>query len=180
MSVDDVNQLTQVKRYITSVLRRAHGIKDGDPNDFQINSADQMLETFGSIIGGTTLVLGGIVGISLLVGGIGIMNIMLVSVTERTREIGIQKALGATKFDILLQFLIEAVFLCLLGGLVGLLLGFAGGSIISSIANLPPASVPIWAIALSFGFSALIGLIFGIIPAAKASNLDPIDALRYE
>ena len=84
MSVDDVNQLTQVKRYITSVLRRAHGIKDGDPNDFQINSADQMLETFGSIIGGTTLVLGGIVGISLLVGGIGIMNIMLVSVTERT------------------------------------------------------------------------------------------------
>ncbi|GIR40262.1 MAG: ABC transporter permease [Porticoccaceae bacterium] len=180
MSVDDVNQLTQVKRYITSVLRRAHGIKDGDPNDFQINSADQMLETFGSIIGGTTLVLGGIVGISLLVGGIGIMNIMLVSVTERTREIGIQKALGATKFDILLQFLIEAVFLCLLGGLVGLILGFAGGSIISSIANLPPASVPIWAIALSFGFSALIGLIFGIIPAAKASNLDPIDALRYE
>ncbi len=108
------------------------------------------------------------------------MNIMLVSVTERTREIGIQKALGATKFDILLQFLIEAVFLCLLGGLVGLLLGFAGGSVISSIANLPPARVPIWAIVLSFGFSALIGLIFGIIPAAKASNLDPIDALRYE
>ena len=180
MSVDDVNQLTQVKRQITNVLRRSHSIKDGDPNDFKISSADQMLETFGSIIGGTTLVLGGIVSISLLVGGIGIMNIMLVSVTERTREIGIQKALGATKFDILLQFLIEAIFLCLLGGLVGLILGFAGGSIISSVANLPPASVPIWAVALSFGFSALIGLIFGIIPAAKASNLDPIDALRYE
>ncbi len=118
--------------------------------------------------------------ISLLVGGIGIMNIMLVSVTERTREIGIQKALGATRFDILLQFLIEAVFLCLLGGLIGLILGFGAGSLISNLTGLPSATVPAWAIILSFGFSAGIGLIFGIIPAAKAANLDPIDALRYE
>jgi putative ABC transport system permease protein len=114
------------------------------------------------------------------VGGIGIMNIMLVSVTERTREIGIQKALGATRFDILLQFLIEAVFLCLLGGLIGLILGFGAGSLISNLTGLPSATVPAWAIVLSFGFSGGIGLIFGIIPAAKAANLDPIDALRYE
>ena len=139
-----------------------------------------MLETFDSIIGSTTLVLAGIVSISLLVGGIGIMNIMLVSVTERTREIGIQKALGATRFDILLQFLIEAVFLCMLGGLIGLLLGFGAGTLISDITELPAASVPFWAVLLAFGFSAGIGLIFGIVPAAKAAKLDPIDALRYE
>jgi putative ABC transport system permease protein len=105
---------------------------------------------------------------------------MLVSVTERTREIGIQKALGATRFDILLQFLIEAVFLCLLGGLIGLLLGFGAGCLISSTTGLPEATVPLWAGFLAFGFSAGTGLIFGIIPAFKASNLDPIDALRYE
>ena len=161
-------------------MRRAHKIDSGEPNDFEISSADQLMKTFESIVGSTTLVLAGIVSISLLVGGIGIMNIMLVSVTERTREIGIQKALGATRFDILLQFLIEAVFLCLLGGLIGLLLGFGAGSLISNLTDLPAATVPVWAILLSFGFSAGIGLIFGIIPAAKAANLDPIDALRYE
>jgi len=137
-------------------------------------------DSFDEIIGSVTIVLGGVVGISLLVGGVGIMNIMLVSVTERTREIGIQKALGATRFDILLQFLIEAVFLCLLGGLIGLLLGFGAGALISAATGLPAASVPLWAVVLSFGFSAGIGLVFGIVLAAKAANLDPIDALRYE
>lgn len=137
-------------------------------------------DSFDEIIGSVTIVLGGVVGISLLVSGVGIMNIMLVSVTERTREIGIQKALGATRFDILLQFLIEAVFLCLLGGLIGLLLGFGAGALISAATGLPAASVPLWAVVLSFGFSAGIGLVFGIVPAAKAANLDPIDALRYE
>ena len=180
LSVDKLEQVPQVKRNITNILRRAHKIDSGEPNDFEISSADQMMKTFESIIGSTTLVLAGIVSISLLVGGIGIMNIMLVSVTERTREIGIQKALGATRFDILLQFLIEAIFLCLLGGLIGLLLGFGAGSLISNLTDLPAATVPMWAILLSFGFSAGIGLIFGIIPAAKAANLDPIDALRYE
>ena len=180
MAVDKAELLPQVKQNITRVLRRAHQVCSGELSDFEIRSADQMLETFDSIIGSTTLVLAGVVSISLLVGGIGIMNIMLVSVTERTREIGIQKALGATRFDILLQFLIEAVFLCLLGGLIGVLLGFGAGSLISNLTDLPPASVHLWAVLLSFGFSAGVGLIFGIIPAAKAANLDPIDALRYE
>ena len=180
LAVDKAELLPQVKQNITRVLRRAHKVRSGEPSDFEISSADQMLETFDSIIGSTTVVLAGVVSISLLVGGIGIMNIMLVSVTERTREIGIQKALGATRFDILLQFLIEAVFLCLLGGFIGVLLGFGAGSLISNLTDLPPASVPLWAVLLSFGFSAGIGLIFGIIPAAKAANLDPIDALRYE
>ena len=180
LQVDEPSQLGQVKQHIKNLLRRNHKLDKDADDDFEIATADQMLDTFDQIIGSTTLVLGGIVGISLLVGGIGIMNIMLVSVTERTREIGIQKALGATRFDILLQFLIEAVFLCLLGGLIGLILGFGAGSLISNVTGLPSASVPMWAIVLSFGFSAGIGLIFGIIPAAKAANLDPIDALRYE
>jgi putative ABC transport system permease protein len=121
------------------------------------------------------------VGISLLVGGIGIMNIMLVSVTERTREIGILKALGATRKDIMLQFLIEALVLCLIGGLVGIALGFGVGALGAAlIPGAPAAHVPLWAVMLSFGFSAAVGIIFGIVPAAKASQLDPIDALRYE
>jgi putative ABC transport system permease protein len=180
LQVDDMSKISQVKQHITNLLRRNHKLGKDTADDFKIATADQMLDTFNEIIGSTTIVLGGIVGISLLVGGIGIMNIMLVSVTERTREIGIQKALGATRFDILLQFLIEAVFLCLLGGLIGLILGFGAGSLISVATELPAATVPMWAIVLSFGFSAGIGLLFGIIPAAKAANLDPIDALRYE
>jgi putative ABC transport system permease protein len=115
------------------------------------------------------------------VGGIGIMNIMLVSVTERTREIGILKALGATRQNILLQFLIEAVMLCLVGGVIGIALGYGIGALAATLLpGFPPAHVPFWAIALSFGFSAAVGIVFGIIPAAKASQLDPIDALRYE
>ena len=122
-----------------------------------------------------------IVGISLLVGGIGIMNIMLVSVTERTREIGILKALGATRGDIVLQFLIEAVLLSLLGGLIGLAIGYGVGALAAMLLpGFPPAHVPLWAIFLSVGFSAAVGIVFGILPAAKASQLDPIDALRYE
>ena len=123
----------------------------------------------------------GIAIVSLLVGGIGIMNIMLVSVTERTREIGILKALGARRVDILLQFLIEAVLLCLLGGLLGIALGWGGGALVATmLPSFPPAHVPIWAIALSVGFSAVVGIVFGILPAAKAAQLDPIESLRYE
>ena len=125
--------------------------------------------------------LAGIVGISLLVGGIGIMNIMLVSVTERTREIGILKALGATRRDILTQFLLEAALLSLLGGLIGIVLGLlAGMGIAALIPNFPPANVPIWVMLAAAGFSALVGLVFGIAPASKAASLDPIEALRYE
>ncbi|AOW78092.1 multidrug ABC transporter substrate-binding protein [Colwellia sp. PAMC 20917] len=180
LQVDDASQLNSIKQHIKNLLRRNHNLSKDTGDDFKISTAEQMLETVNDITSNTTMVLSGVVGISLLVGGIGIMNIMLVSVTERTREIGIQKALGATRVDILLQFLIEAVFLCLLGGLIGLALGYGAGALVSSLIDLPSAEVPMWAIMLSFGFSAGVGLLFGIIPAAKAANLDPIDALRYE
>ncbi|NQZ80870.1 MAG: ABC transporter permease [Colwellia sp.] len=180
MQVDDALQIDAIKQHISNLLRRNHNLVDDQGDDFKITTAEQMLETVNNITSTTTLVLSGVVGISLLVGGIGIMNIMLVSVTERTREIGIQKALGATRVDILLQFLIEAIFLCLIGGLIGLALGYGAGALVSHLVDLPAATVPGWAIALSLGFSAGVGIVFGIIPAAKAANLDPIDALRYE
>jgi putative ABC transport system permease protein len=124
----------------------------------------------------------GIVGISLLVGGIGIMNIMLVSVTERTREIGICKAIGAKRHHILLQFLLEALVLCLLGGIIGLIFGYGIGALAASLIPGFPADAytPWWAIVLALGFSAFVGVVFGMLPAAKAANLDPISSLRYE
>jgi len=124
--------------------------------------------------------MGGIVSISLLVGGFGIMNIMLVSVTERTREIGICKAIGAKRHQILLQFLFESLVLCMIGGFIGLLLVYGIGLAVAAAINLPEAYVPVWAVALAFGFSAFVGIVFGIMPAAKAANLDPIEALRFE
>ncbi len=163
------------------LLRRAHGLKPGEAENFTIETSDQLKESFSSITDTVTIVLGGIVGISLLVGGIGIMNIMLVSVTERTKEIGIAKALGARRDQILTQFLLEAVMLSLLGGTVGVLLGFGIGQLISVIFPfLPGVTVPLWAIILSLGFSITVGLLFGIAPAAKAAKLDPICALRHE
>ena len=179
--VDDLAQLEEVKARITSVLRQQHDLGADDADDFRIQTAEQQIETFTSIINVVTAVAGGIVGISLLVGGIGIMNIMLVSVTERTREIGILKALGARRADILLQFLIEAVLLCVLGGLLGIAAGWGVGALVAAmLPGFPPAHVPLWAILLSVGFSAAVGIVFGILPAAKASQLDPIESLRYE
>jgi putative ABC transport system permease protein len=125
------------------------------------------------------MLLGGIAAISLLVGGIGIMNIMLVSVTERTREIGIRKAIGAKGRDILLQFLIEAVVLCILGGGLGILLGW-GGSVLAGKALSMPTSISMTSVIMAFAFSAGIGILFGVFPAKKAAGMDPIDALRYE
>ncbi|MFD2365304.1 ABC transporter permease [Pseudoduganella sp. GCM10020061] len=180
-NVNDIEQLEAVQGRLTSMLRQSHKLKPGERNDFEVQSAQQLTDSFDSIITTITLVLGGIVGISLLVGGIGIMNIMLVSVTERTREIGICKALGAQRHHILMQFLIEATTLSLLGGLIGLGLGYLlGFGAAKLIPNFPDAVVPWWAILMAFGFSSGIGMLFGIMPAAKAANLNPIDALRYE
>ncbi len=180
-TVNDIEQLEAVKARLTTLLRTAHKLKPGQPNDFKVQTAKEMSDMFEGIISMLTLVVGGIVSISLLVGGIGIMNIMLVSVTERTREIGICKALGAQRHHILLQFLIEATTLSLLGGLVGLGLGYLLGFAASQmIPDFPAAVVPWWAILMALGFSSLVGIVFGIMPAAKAANLNPIDALRYE
>jgi putative ABC transport system permease protein len=143
---------------------------------------DELLDTFTSILGSVTLVVAGVVGIALIVGGIGIMNIMLVSVTERTREIGLRKAIGARRRDILVQFLVEAVALSLVGGILGLAAGWGLGALVAAVlpGDWPAAYVPLWAVALAFGFCSLVGVAFGLYPAAKASRLDPIEALRYE
>jgi putative ABC transport system permease protein len=181
MDVEDVQQLDDTKSRISAVLRRLHRLKPGADDDFQVQTASQLADSINQIFNSATFILGGIVSIALLVGGIGIMNIMLVSVTERTREIGILKSLGARRSDILLQFLIEAVTLSLLGGLIGLVLGYGIGlSIVKLVPAFQGAYVPFWAVALAMGFSMAVGVVFGIAPAAKAAALDPIDALRYE
>jgi putative ABC transport system permease protein len=170
------------KDQATELLRRRHDLGPDDSDDFDIQTQDEILETTNTILAGVTGVVGGIVSIALLVGGIGIANIMLVSVTERTREIGIRKAVGARKRDILVQFLIEAITLALVGGALGILLGYGLGALAIQLipGDLPPAHVPLWAIALAAGFSALVGVISGIYPAGKAAALDPIESLRYE
>jgi len=164
---------------IQRVLRRQHRIRQGMPDDFQIRNQSDILTTTQETTQVMTYLLSGIAAVSLLVGGIGIMNIMLVSVTERTREIGIRKALGATKFNILLQFLIEAVVLCTLGGIVGIALGAGGAAIMSKTAGWS-TQVSSTAIVLAFAFSAFVGVAFGVWPARRAAVLDPIVALRYE
>ncbi|WP_298188315.1 ABC transporter permease [Metallibacterium sp.] len=172
--------LDAVKGRIETLLRRLHHLKPGQADNFKVGTAAQLLASFNAIFTNITLIAGAIVGISLLVGGIGIMNIMLVSVTERTREIGILKSLGATRGDILLQFLIEAATLSLLGGLIGLILGYGVGLLVLHfVPAFGGASVPIWAAFLAIGFSAAVGVVFGIAPAARAASLDPIVALSY-
>ena len=169
------------KDQIREVLRSRHQIPEGKRDDFRVILQEEILETTGSILGTVTSVVGGVVGIALLVGGIGIMNIMLVSVTERTREIGVRKAVGARRSDILVQFLIEAVTISLVGGLIGIIAGWGLGVLgANAIPGFPPAHVPLWAVALAFGFAAMVGVFFGTYPAAKAAALDPIEALRYE
>jgi putative ABC transport system permease protein len=167
---------------ISFFLRRTRNIKPGEPDTFEVMSLQNALESFNKIALYTTMVAGGIVGISLLVGGVGIMNIMLVSVSERTREIGLRKAVGAKKTAILTQFLIEAIVLCFFGGLVGVgfghLLTKALSSILKNVLDL--AYIPLWAIGLSFAFAGTVGIFFGMFPAIKAARLDPIEALRHE
>jgi putative ABC transport system permease protein len=164
---------------IERVLRREHKIRPGDDNDFTIRRQADVLSTFQQTTQTFTWLLAGIAAVSLLVGGIGIMNIMLVSVTERTQEIGIRKALGATRFNILFQFLVEALVLCFVGGFLGIAFGSAGAMLLARLAHWNTLVSPV-AIALAFGFSAAVGLFFGIWPARRAASLDPILALRYE
>jgi putative ABC transport system permease protein len=181
LTVANLADMDSIIQVMTRLLRDAHKLEPDDDDDFRIQTAEQLTDTINTILTNVTVVMSGIVGISLLVGGIGIMNIMLVSVTERTREIGICKAIGAKRHHILLQFLLEALMLCLLGGLVGLILGYGIGAIAASfIPGFPDAYTPLWAVFLALGFSALVGVVFGILPAAKAANLDPISSLRYE
>jgi putative ABC transport system permease protein len=164
---------------ITRILRAQHGIAYAGEDDFQIITQKDLLETFNTITAGFTVFLGSIAGISLLVGGIGIMNIMLVSVTERTREIGIRKAIGALQRDILIQFMIEALVLSLLGGLIGVGLGMLAAFGIGPLFDVT-AIVDLPTITLATSFAAAVGLVFGIYPAWRAARLRPIEALRYE
>jgi putative ABC transport system permease protein len=165
---------------IAAILRERHEIDFSDEDDFSVISQADILDVFGQITGVLTTFLGAIAGISLLVGGIGIMNIMLVSVTERTREIGLRKAVGARRRDILWQFLLEAMTLSLVGGLIGIGLGALGAEIVSALIDDFRSVVTPQAVVLATTFSAAVGLFFGIYPARRASQLNPIDALRYE
>jgi putative ABC transport system permease protein len=171
----------EAKAEVRFLLRKLRNLGPGEPDTFQIAALDQFIQQFRAVAAVITMVAGGIVGISLLVGGIGIMNIMLVSVSERTREIGLRKAVGATPVAILLQFLLEAVTLCCVGGFIGLACGEGFALLLSSVESLDlKTTVPWWAVVLAFAFSAAVGVIFGMFPAIKAARLDPIDALRHE
>ena len=171
--------LERVQADIENILRVRHGIKNPDLDDFNVNNMASIMKAVEENTATMTLFLGAVAAISLLVGGIGIMNIMLVSVTERTREIGVRKALGATYRTIITQFLIEAIVISLVGGAIGILVGIGASQLIATVAKLKTV-VTTGPILLSFGFSMTIGLVFGLYPARKAAKLNPIDALHYE
>ncbi len=171
--------LTPLKEYITTLLRQRHRLAETADDDFRIRDMAEVLSTVEDTTKMMSFLLGGIAAVSLLVGGIGIMNIMLVSVTERTREIGIRMAIGATTRAILSQFLIEALLLCFIGGILGVLLGWTASELLSILAGLTMKISP-WLVVMSMGFSVMIGLFFGYYPARKAANSNPIEALRFE
>jgi putative ABC transport system permease protein len=175
----DEDKIPIAQAEIQSILRREHRLAAGKRDDFDIRNQAEFLTTFAETTKTFTFLLAGIAAVSLLVGGIGIMNIMLVSVTERTREIGVRKALGATKGAILLQFLIEAIVLCLLGGILGVFVGSGGAALLNKLGGFNTTVDP-GAVALAFLFSAGVGVLFGVWPARRAASLDPIIALRYE
>ena len=178
VSVASADAIETAKTRITSLLEQRHGTYGTDA-DFNISDQAQLLDTFSSVTGLLTLLLGGIASISLIVGGIGIMNIMLVSVRERTREIGIRKAIGARGSDILLQFLVEALVLSLVGGLIGILVGVAASAVIGALAGWGFHFSPL-TVVIAVAFSLAVGVVFGVWPARQAARLDPITALRYE
>ena len=175
----DEESLESAQEEITELLRERHNLGKNKDDDFTIRNFTQMLETAKQASNTMALLLGSIASVSLLVGGIGIMNIMLVSVTERTKEIGIRMAIGATAMDIRIQFLVEALLLSLIGGLIGVFIGIAGSKIVDLFSDMTVIISPV-PILISFGFSGLVGMLFGYYPAYKASLLNPIEALRYE
>ncbi len=175
----DEDVLYDVEQDVTERLRELHRIQPGSDDDFSVQNMTSIQEAAGAATQTFTVLLAAVAGVSLVVGGVGIMNIMLVSVTERTREIGLRMAIGARRGDILTQFALEAVALSFAGGLIGLLIGVGGAMLISKIGNWPSA-IPIWAAPVSLGFSMVVGLIFGAYPAWRAARLDPIEALRRE
>jgi len=179
VSVVDENLLNQTIDDVEDFLRDYRRIDEGDDSDFYIQSFKDSLATIQTVTGLLTVMVAAISGISLIVGGVGVMNIMLVSVTERTKEIGLLKAIGAREKDILVQFLVESVTLTVAGGMIGILLGVSGAFVISQVAGIPFVVSPI-TIVLAVGVSSLVGIVFGIYPARRAAKLNPIDALRYE
>src|SRR6185437_618193 len=166
-------------REVQNIMRARHGLKLDQPDDFDLFTQDSILKLYERISQAILFALVVISSIALMVGGIGVMAIMTMSVTERTREIGVRKALGARHREILLQFLIEAVVLTLVGGLLGIALGAGIGAAVHAITGFP-ISLPWWSFALGLGFSAAVGIFFGMVPAVRAARLDPIEALRYE
>ena len=165
---------------VTAILRTKHGLAASEDDDFTVQNQEDLITSVESTTGTFTTLLGSIAAISLLVGGIGIMNIMLVSVTERTREIGLRKAVGAKRSDILVQFLIEAIVISVLGGMVGVILGVVGAQVISPLLGSSTAVVTAQSVVLAVAVSLAIGVFFGFYPANRAAALNPIDALRYE
>ena len=179
LQVKDPAYMNEAIDQVTGILRAARKVPPGKPNDFEVFTSESLIDTFNDMSLYVKIAAIGIAFISLLVGGIGIMNIMLVSVTERTREIGIRKAIGARRFDILTQFIIESVILGNLGGVIGILFGVLIVVLVGAVTPLPTA-IPIWVIFLGIGFCSCVGLFFGAYPASKAARMDPIEALRYE
>jgi putative ABC transport system permease protein len=171
--------LDQVQDDVSNLLREQHKIRPGEDDDFQTQNMASILEASQSAVQAFTILLAAVAGVSLLVGGVGIMNIMLVAVTERTREIGLRMAVGARRSDVLIQFAMESVALSLVGGLIGLAIGVAGAIVIAKLGQWP-AAVPPWAGPLALGFSVAVGLVFGAYPSWRAARLDPIEALRRE
>ena len=175
----DENSLESAQVEISELLRERHNLGKNKEDDFTIRNFTQMLETAKQASNTMALLLGAIASVSLLVGGIGIMNIMIVSVTERTKEIGIRMAIGAKAIDIRIQFLVEALLLSLIGGVLGVVIGIVGSKLVSIFSSMTVV-ISIAPILLSFGFAGLVGIVFGYYPAYKASLFNPIDALRYE